>query len=201
MIFLMGHMKENKKISAMIVAFAAIMVLSMGFLPVATAQTTVFTVALGLNCGLSFSASPQNVAVTPPSAAVFSLDLENNGNSVIPITANAGDIVPAISSPVGGFASLTRDDPTLVHIPPTQITVDGKDGGQAGSNAVTPTTLDNGGAETLVANLAPTTSGGENDPRTMSISAATDNMSNLPVTGNIIADFTLTGNVGGCFIP
>ena len=190
-------MKAYNKIMT-IAAFAAVLSLPMGFIPVATAQSTQLTVTLGANCGLSFDNANQGQSVTPPTSAVFSLDLSNNGNAGIPISANAGDSTQA-GAPVGGFASAPRTGIVDVHIPPNQITVDGNDGVQAGINAVIPTVLVNAGTDILVANLAPTGPGGENDPRTMTMTAATNAMSNLPVTGAIVADFTLTGNTGACF--
>lgn len=199
-------MKDIRKTSMVIVIFVAIFSLSMGFLPQAVAQTSTFSTTLVAFCGISITEVVIVDNVTPPVAAVFQLNLNNTGNTVIPVDANAGRIIAAITTPVGGFASSTRDNANLVHIPPVQISVDGNDGGQsallgAGSPyVVAATTLNDDGTDKLVAKLAPTTSGGENSPRLMKITAATDNMTNLPVFGLLSADFTLTGDVAGCFV-
>ena len=76
----MGHMKDYKRNATLVVAFAAVLSISTGFLPEATAQTTTLTATLGLFCGFSIVGVITAVAVTPPTPAVFTIDMTNNGN-------------------------------------------------------------------------------------------------------------------------
>ena len=188
---IMGHMKDIHKITTMIAMFAAVVSLSIGFIPEAVSQTSTLTVNLQPVCG--FDIADGNVAIgniTPPNNAVFTVDLSNSGSATLPVTASIGDSNTP-GTPVGGFADGNRDVASDIHILPDAVTINADDG--IALNAVGNAQMVNAGTNVLIANLGPTGAQGENGPRTATITVLTDNLQNTPAVGVQTATLTFTG--------
>lgn len=191
---IMGHMKDIHKITTMIAMFAAVVSLSVGFIPEAVSQTSTLTVDLQPVCG--FAIANGNVAIgniTPPANAVFTVNLSNSGSATLPVSANIGNS-DTPGDPVGGFADGARTLAADIHILPDAVTINADDG--IALNAVGDAQMVNAGTNVLIANLGPTGAQGEGSDRTATITVLTSNLQNTPAVGVQTATLTFTG--GSC---
>lgn len=179
-----------QKSTTVIVAFAAIFSLTIGFIP-QTYAGTVLTVDIQPFCGFSTQTGTIDQTTTPPNDAVFTMNLINSGTATLPISASLGDATVTITTTnVGGFADGTRQGLGDIAILPQDVAVDAAN---TGTDTIASQQFNEDGTSVVIANLAPTGAEGEGAPRGVTITAITTNIQNLPKVGVQSADLFLTG--------
>jgi len=122
--------------------------------------------------------------VSPPATGIATFSFQNDGTATLAVFADVGD------STTGGM----QDSVPEVTILPQDMTVDA---GTAFDPVPTATML-NTGFPVLIANLEPLSSANENNnPRVGTITAATNNLQNLPASGTLTGALTFTGGACG----
>jgi len=187
-------MMNIKKTTTLIATVAAVLSMTMAFIPDAAAQSFGSGLALTLQADCGFTTNDQVVAqnVDPGAVttAVFSVDLQNSGTASLPVDANIGDF-DTPGAPVGGFAEAPRTAQANVAVLPSDVTMNADDGiGAVGTVSMLDT-----GTDVNIAALGPTGAEGEGSDRTVVITASLTNLQNLPAVGLQTATVTFTGGL------
>ena len=166
----MGHMENIRKNTTMIVTFAAVLSLSIGFLPQVMAGTGSSSLALTLEADCGFGVSDVTVAVTADpglvTTATFTVNFANTGSASLPVGASLGDAVEPIVGTVGGFAASPRAVLGDVAVLPNDVTMNADLGGPGGTTTIGTVgtqNMNNDGTDQNIAALGPTGAAGEID--------------------------------------
>jgi len=178
----MGHMKDIKRTTVIIASFAAILSLAMSFAPNANAGIDL-TFDLNAVCGVTNDASAgvaldddTTPGVAPGQPASGSFGIENTGTELQGISADVGE----------GFVG--PEGTPVLHILAADVDLQSSDAGNLGLVAMV--FSGSVGVAQPITNLGPVDTG------TVTITAATNNLQNLPASGTQSATLTLT--LGAC---
>jgi len=177
----MGHMKDIKRTTAIIASFAAILSIAMSFAPNADAQIGL-SFDLNAVCGVTNDAGSAvaldddtTPGVAPGSPASGTFGIANSGTELQGISADVGE----------GFFG--PEGTPVLHILAADVDLQSSDAGALGLVAMVFTTV---GVAQPITNLGPGGAG------TVTITADTGNLQNLPASGTQSATLTLT--LGTC---
>ena len=171
----MGHMTSIRKKSTMIVAFAAILSMTMGFMPQSEAGSIPLTLNFGLVCGVTIPVAAIALVGGPTFTGGFSL--QNTGNGIQDVLANIG---------LGWSGTID----TILHLVSSTTTLDATDTGAGALGAIA---MNNAGTDVTFANLV-----GSGPVSTVSISVDGSAPINPPFSGEQGTTLFVTADVGDC---